>query len=78
MQASAPVTSSCPQTHTEVCTALTVTVTVTVTVIVVTVIVVTVIIVIVTVVTVTVGAPQLNFLGGLLFFTYKWSGEVHK
>ena len=61
MQASAPVTSDCPQTHTDVCTALTVTVTVTVTVIVVTVIVVTVILVIVILVTVTVSAPQFNF-----------------
>ena len=69
MQASAPVTSGCPQTHTDVCTALTVTVTVTVTVIVVTVIEVTVIvvtvilvIVIVTVVTVTVSAQQFSFV----------------
>ena len=69
MQASAPVTSGCPQTHTDVCTALTVTVTVTVTVIVVTVIVVTVILVIVTLVTRTVSAPQLNFFClGLEFF----------
>ena len=78
MQASAPVTSDCPQTHTDVCTALTVTVTVTVTVIVVTVIVVTVILVIVTVVTVTVSAPNFFFLFWIRhFFTYKLSVEVH-
>ena len=79
MQASAPVTSGCPQTHTDVCTALTVTVTVTVTVIVVTVIVVTVILVIVTLVTRTVSAPQLNFLSWIkIYLTYKLSVEVHK